>query len=408
MREGELELLRDVVRKKRVQWVTISPNEAVSGAMEETVRPFFEMTFSSQFSLRDILGNQLPGAIYRFRDFLDLSYLSFTPFPEKKDVCVLIGPFTWEPLAQEKFLSTCEKRGLVPKNRRVVDEFFLSVPVISENSDLFLMLEAFCERQYSGKVEVVNIENVPEIKENAMPPSLGHLALDDTFLDMKNMEKRYELENQILDAVTMGSEHKVNQIFSLFSEKAFEKRISDPLRNSKNYGIIMNTLLRKAAERGGVHPMYLDRISSEYALKIEKLSHSEEIESLMHEMFCQYCKLVRKSRSGSWLPIVQKTVAAIEADLSAELTLSVLAEKLSVTPGYLSSIFKKETGKTVTGFIRERRMKLAATLLQTTPLQIQTVALHCGMVDVQYFSKVFKKFTGKTPSQFRLEKRGDR
>jgi len=37
---------------------------------------------------------------------------------------------------------------------------------------------------------------------------------------------------------------------------------------------------------------------------------------------------------------------------------------------------------------------------------IQTVAQHCGIMDVHYFSKLFKKHTGKTPSQYRDETKG--
>lgn len=46
-------------------------------------------------------------------------------------------------------------------------------------------------------------------------------------------------------------------------------------------------------------------------------------------------------------------------------------------------------------------MNHAMHLLTTTGLQIQTVALHCGVMDVQYFSKMFKRQTGMTPREYR-------
>ena len=49
-------------------------------------------------------------------------------------------------------------------------------------------------------------------------------------------------------------------------------------------------------------------------------------------------------------------------------------------------------------------MNYAEYLLSSTSLQIQTVALHCGILDVHYFTKLFKKHTGKTPTEFRLKK----
>ena len=65
-------------------------------------------------------------------------------------------------------------------------------------------------------------------------------------------------------------------------------------------------------------------------------------------------------------------------------------------------------GKTLTEYIRERRMEYASYLLQTTDLQIQTVALHCGIMDVQYFSKLFKRQFGTAPSQHRNSHKHER
>ena len=66
-------------------------------------------------------------------------------------------------------------------------------------------------------------------------------------------------------------------------------------------------------------------------------------------------------------------------------------------------LFRKETGQTVTEFVNERRMRTGAHLLRTTRLQVQTIAQHCGVSDVNYFSKLFKKQYGVTPKQFREE-----
>ena len=163
----------------------------------------------------------------------------------------------------------------------------------------------------------------------------------------------------------------------------------------------MNTLLRKAAERGGVHPVYLNKTSSLFARKIEQLSTLENVKPLMADMFHTYCRLVNKHASKDYSPIVQKAVIAIDSDPSVELNLHILAQKLNVSNVYLSSVFKKETGKTITEYIRDKRLAYAMYLLECTNLQIQTIALHCGMVDIHYFSKQFKRHTGKTPSQYR-------
>ena len=91
----------------------------------------------------------------------------------------------------------------------------------------------------------------------------------------------------------------------------------------------------------------------------------------------------------------------IDSDISAELSLNNLAKKQGISAGYLATIFKKETGKTVSEYIKDKRIEHAMYLLSTTHLQIQTIALHCGILDVQYFSKIFKKKIGKNPKEYR-------
>ena len=93
----------------------------------------------------------------------------------------------------------------------------------------------------------------------------------------------------------------------------------------------------------------------------------------------------------------------IDADLAENLSSGTLAQKHGISLGYLSTVFKKETGKTVSEYIRDRRMEYARYLLGSTKLQIQTVAFNTGIMDVQYFSKLFKKRFGQTPSEYREE-----
>ena len=163
----------------------------------------------------------------------------------------------------------------------------------------------------------------------------------------------------------------------------------------------MNTLLRKAAEQGGVHPLYIDRISSNFAKKIELVSDNNEIANLMKEIFSTYCRAVYQNNTQKYSTIVKRTLLIIDSDISSELSLAILAKKQGISSGYLATIFKRETSKTISEYIIDKRMNYAMHLLNTTSLQIQTIAMHCGIMDAQYFSKMFKKQIGKTPKEYR-------
>lgn len=219
---------------------------------------------------------------------------------------------------------------------------------------------------------------------------------------LENLELRYEKENIFINAVSQGNIKKCQEMFDAFDYTSqIEKRVDDPIRNLKNYSVIFNTLLRKAAEYGKVHPYYIDKISSDFAVRIEKITSVEEWKSLCRNMVNSYCRLVQTNSSKNYSPIIQKVTTRIDADLTADLSLSAQADELGVNASYLSNLFKKEVGTTYTDYVNKKRVEYAEILLTQTNGQVQNIAQKCGILDLNYFSKVFKKYTGMTPVKYR-------
>lgn len=209
------------------------------------------------------------------------------------------------------------------------------------------------------------------------------------------LERHYALENSLMDAVRNGQR---SQAFACLSDMIFP---TENLQEAKHLCIATDALLRKAAEKGGVHPLHLDQISEQHNKSVEQQSTYRGLHQLFLEMSGNYCDLVRRfSTKGYALP-VQKAIAYIDANLSGELRLGKVANALSISCSYLSVLFKNETGQTITDYIRNRRIAYAKMLLETSSLQVQTIAQHCGIWDVHYFSRIFKKATGRTPTAYR-------
>ena len=154
-----------------------------------------------------------------------------------------------------------------------------------------------------------------------------------------------------------------------------------------------------------MHPLYLDRMSSQYARRIETSEKLDQTTSLIGDMIRAYCRLVHTHAGQQYASAVQKTLAYIDANLSGDLSLPHIASVVGVSSGYLSTLFHRETGYTLAEYINSQRMKAAQQLLRSTRLQVQTIAQHCGISDVNYFSRLFKKHTGLTPREYRLRQR---
>ena len=400
--ENELNLLCSTFQKSHIRVELVTEAAVAAAILPEDVET--DLMLGNDARLwRSVLRQPLkPSTLYKTADEYRRTYL-YLLLPERVEKTVLlIGPYLPEALTQEELLELGEQNGLSPQMQRYVSEYFNSIPVLSETNFLLLMLESFCEHIWNTSVfAVIDVESEPRAPVSLIHGKTNSDRFEDNLVNMKVLEERYAFENELLQAVTNGQIHKEKQLLAAFSQEVFEMRTASPLRNVKNYCIIMNTLLRKAAENGGVHPAYLDRVSSDFAIKIEQMSLASEFSSMMHEIFVGYCRLVRKHSIKRYSPVVQKTVLLIDSDLSAPLTLSTLAAAQGLSEGYLATVFKRETEKTISEYVREKRMKHAAHLLTTTRLQIQTIALHCGIMDVQYFTKQFKKHTGKTPKEYR-------
>lgn len=399
--ERELEFVCNVFRRSHIQPRFLSAGDRISDIFDVNMITFFFNIADAEAKIKDLLPKIDGNTIYKMTTPYRFSYV-YMLLPQRGEKNIFfIGPYLPAIPSTNDLLELGEELGISPKDQKLFENLYFSSPVISDNSHLFVILDAFGDAVFGkSNYAVVDIEG-----ERQMPVSPIHEIKDrdhdTTLINMKLMEQRYSFENEIMRAVASGQSQKINQLISSFSEMNFEKRLPDQLRNMKNYSIIMNTILRKAAESGGVHPIYLDSVSSSYAVKIEQLSSISAVNALMADMFQSYCRLVRRHSMGDYSPTVQKAIIFIDADLSADLTLSSIADALNISSGYLSAVFKKETGKTITEYIREKRVKHAIYLLETTHLQVQTIATHCGIVDLQYFSKIFKKHTGKTPKEYR-------
>ncbi len=400
--ENELNLLRETFKKRHLS-VTCAPiSMKLRDIPYSDITSVFGKTVDETLTVSDFVGELEEKTMYKHTDKFSLSYIYF-PLPNQSTKkVVIIGPYLPAQLTDKQILNIASSNGITEKNLKYLTEYYLSIPVMKSDSQFSIMLDTFCEiiwQSPSFKIIDTSIEH--KIPASPINETSKNVEFDDIIVNMKALETRYKFENEFMKAVSLGQLHKEEQLLSAFDEQSFEKRTPDTMRNAKNYCIIMNTLLRKSAEHGGVHPVYLDRVSGDFAVKIEQAASLTDISLLMRDMFRSYCRLVRRHSLKNYSLVVQKTILLIDSDLSADLTLSSLAKTQNISSGYLSTIFSKETGKTVSGYIRDKRMKHAAHLLSTTRLQVQTVALQCGIMDMQYFSKIFKKHTGKTPKEYR-------
>ena len=338
--------------------------------------------------------------IYKAHDEFFLQYL-ILKLPCDTLSCLLIGPYTLTPWDENVLLDKAQDLHILPENYPSFRECYHHVPLVTDSSFLFTLINTFAATIWGSmdSFSMIELSNFYPFEEEAKANYT--YDSDALFSSMNYVEQKFQAESELMQMVSRGHLHKIEMYSHLIDLQNTENRLGDRVRNAKNYAIIMNTLLRKAAENGAVHPIHIDRVSCEFAKKIELQTSEQGINSLIREMARKYTLLVKNHSLQGYSNLVRKVLIHIDLDLAADLTLSTQAKLLDVNPSYLSTIFKKETGQTLTEYVTAKRIEYAIFLLNSTTMQIQTIAQYCGIPDVCYFTKTFKKLVGKSPTEYK-------
>lgn len=111
--------------------------------------------------------------------------------------------------------------------------------------------------------------------------------------------------------------------------------------------------------------------------------------------------LVRNQKNRTSL---SEVIEYVDQHFTEDISINQLAEQFHITPNYLSSQFRKETGMRFTDYFTGLRILKAKKLLAETPLQVKQIAAEVGYYTTSHFIKLFVKYEGMTPVEFRNSK----
>lgn len=338
--------------------------------------------------------------LYFITDLFQCNYVVFR-LPDTHTV-FHCGPVLWESVSKEQVRELLTTYDIPLDFETALTQYYREVPLMTcrsfyENLFTELASQIFGEdfaTQYSSYEDMEQLHfRSPELMEQTEAP----------FSRIDLLAKRYELENEIIHAVLSGKEVLVLEIAEKSMDPMAElpSRVSNQLRNRKNYMLSFNTLLRKSIELNGVHPIYCDATSGEFAVEIEKCTSIEQLNELCTKMLITYCKIAKKTSHLDHSPFVDTVLTYIEADLRADLSLKALSSHLNVNASYLSALFSEEMGISLTNYVTKCRMEQAAKLLTHSNMSVKNIAFQCGFTDIHYFSRQFKKYTELSPKAYR-------
>jgi YesN/AraC family two-component response regulator len=160
-------------------------------------------------------------------------------------------------------------------------------------------------------------------------------------------------------------------------------------------------ILSRATIEAGADPVETFKLSENFILQIEQYVDVDQlafwISDIVRRFIVQAFDLAQVKHSD----VVYKITNHIKRNFAEKLTLDSLAKEVYLSKSYLSSIFKQETGLSLTGYITKVRIEKSKRLLMEENVSLAVIAGLCGFKDQSYFTKVFKKETGHSPKRFR-------
>jgi len=208
------------------------------------------------------------------------------------------------------------------------------------------------------------------------------------------------LKNDLSLAIQQNDSEKlykiIQQIIELFQEYKPSKNQS--IDACANFYYFAASFYKKNSEGD-------DNTFSEPVKVINHLNQLANLKSIiqwLQEFRHRLCENLERNRNTRTNKLVELVKRYVELHYMEKLTLGIVAEEISVSQGYLSSIFKKSTGSNFSDYISYIKIEKGKELIQEHKYMMYEISELLGFENPYYFSKVFKKVTGMTPRDYEL------
>lgn len=230
---------------------------------------------------------------------------------------------------------------------------------------------------YRGTGEIIYFSELPRYETMQLYPSDKEKELFDSFKAAETGEEVEESVNVFYDWVLRNGPIEIQSVYELTLRLlvGMEKRVlaeAEMVSSYKRFEI----------------------------MSIVKMETLYDIKQYVHSFLAGLKEVLSHNQKESHRSIIKKTIHHMELECQ-HASLQSVAQKVYMTPTYLSLLFKTNTGKTFIEHLTDIRIDKAKDMLKSTHFKNYEVAEKVGYQDPRYFSQIFKKKVGLSPSEYR-------
>lgn len=286
-----------------------------------------------------------------------------------------------------------------PKDPEAVDHVQELVKVTEE-------MQSFLRKYYDMALTVSisdvhkGINGIPEAYREAAE-AMGYKMIAGNgniicFQSIKNNVRNYfyplEKEQKLVNCIKSGEFEKAKQLLDEIIRSNFID--GAPTVEMTRYFMydLASTIVKTVKEISAAEP-------------VEKLFECETVAELQMEAtntLLSVSKLIQ-SKAGNRSYELSRSIIEFVNSHYGEITLNVamIAEKLEITPTYMSKLFKEQTGEALPDYINKVRLQKAKALLKDEKLTISEAAVKVGYLNSNALIRSFKKYEGVTPGKYK-------
>lgn len=141
--------------------------------------------------------------------------------------------------------------------------------------------------------------------------------------------------------------------------------------------------------------------NTNYFDDMERFTDLEEMSVWLSGVMHRFINYTFDFRRVKHADVVYKIMKYVRGNYHRKITLDEIARQVFLSRSYISSLFKEETGNSLTAYINHVRVEQSKRLLADERISLVDIAGMCGFEDQSYFTKVFKRETGMPPNRYR-------
>ena len=232
----------------------------------------------------------------------------------------IAGPFSYERYTNQRIHDLCSYNSVPVQYNEFMQLYYSALPVFADERCITAIISCLCSKLWGNNY---TIEKKHILNKNSTQYMYKEEAPEPTKKSIEVLESHYKNEAFLMECIAHGDYRSIESMEHLNSAN-IKPRLSDSIRDRKNFMIILNTICRKAAQTAYIHPVHLDEISRKFAIKIEDCTSIAQLEVLENEMTRKYCLLVQSYSLRAYSKPIQNIINYISSVSYTHLTLPTI------------------------------------------------------------------------------------